>query len=66
MIGMQLPYSAKFSRVFNFSNFTNFAKIFQRKFLTRGMWRACAANLRNYFNEISKNCYSRKFRPSKI
>ena len=32
-----LPYGAKFSRVFNFANFQLFAKIFQRKFLTRGV-----------------------------
>ena len=32
-----IPYSAKFSQVFNFANFTSFrlfAKVFQRKFLT--------------------------------
>ena len=29
-----LPYSAKFSRVFNFTNFQPFEKIFQRNFLT--------------------------------
>ena len=40
-----IPYSAKFLRIFNFANFKNFqpcAKIFQRKFLTRGVQCACA------------------------
>ena len=44
----EIPYSAKFSRVFNFANFQLFTKIFHRKFLTRSMWCVCAANLRNY------------------
>ena len=50
----------------NFVNFQPFAKVFQQKFLTYGMECARAANLRNYFNEIFKNRYSRKCRPSKI
>ena len=50
------------------SNFQLFAKIFQWKFLTHGVQCAvhAAKSLQNYFNEIFKNCYSRKFRPSKI
>ena len=35
-----IPYSAKFSWVFNFANFANFqlfVKLFQRKFLTRNL-----------------------------
>ena len=66
---MNIQYSTKFSQVFNFVNFANFqpfAKIFQRKYLTRGVRCARAASLRNYFNKISKNCYPRKFRPMKI
>ena len=62
-------YSAKFSRVFNFTNFVNFkpfVKIFQRKVLTHGAQCAHAVNSRNYFNKIFKNRYLRKFRPSKI
>ena len=43
--------------------FQTFAKIFQQKFLTRGVQCARAANS---VNEISKNRYSRKFRPLKI
>ena len=38
VIQQSVPYSAKFSRVFNFTNFANFkpsVKLFQRKFLTR-------------------------------
>ena len=31
---MDILYSAKFSRVFNFVNFQPFAKLFQRKFVT--------------------------------
>ena len=30
-----IPYSAKFSWVFNFVNFQPFAKLFQREFVTR-------------------------------
>ena len=62
---MHIPFSAKFSRVFNFANFANFQpfeKIFQQKFLTHGVRCAHAASSRN---EIFKNCYPRKFRPSK-
>ena len=46
-----IPYSAKFSRVFNFANFANFqpfAKIFQPKFLPHGVQCARAANSRDY------------------
>ena len=31
-VRLSIPYSTKFSRVFNFANFQPFAKIFQRKF----------------------------------
>ena len=44
--------------------FQPFAKIFQRKFLTRGVQRARAANSRNYFNAkiaISENVDPRIF-----
>ena len=58
-----ISYSAKFSWVFNFSNFQSFAKIFRRKFLTSGVQCVHAANSQNYFNEILKNRYSRKFGP---
>ena len=50
MLTKSIPYSAKFSRVFNFANFANFqlfAKIFQQKFLTHGVWSARAANSQN-------------------
>ena len=64
-----LLYNTKFLWAFNFVNFANFqpfAEIFQWKFLTRGVQCVHAANSRNYFNEFFKNCYSWKFRPSKI
>ena len=47
----QVPHSAKFAWVFNFTNFVNFqpvVKTFKQKFLTQRR----AANLQNYFNEI--------------
>ena len=47
-----IPYSAKISRVFNFNE----------NFLTRDVHARYAVNSRNYFNEIFKNRYSRKFR----
>ena len=59
-----IPYSAKFSCVFNFVNFQLLAKTFQ--ILTSSVQCTRAANLQNYFNKIFKNCYSRKFSPSKI
>ena len=39
-----IPYSAKFLRVFNFANFQLFAKIFKQKFLTCGVQCARAAS----------------------
>ena len=60
---VHIPYSTKFSWVFNFVNFQPFATIFQRKFLTHGMQCACAANSQNYFNKIA---IRKKIRPSKI
>ena len=61
-----IPYGAKFSLVFNFTNFTNFqpfTKVFQWKILTHGVQCVCATNSYNYFNKIFKNHYLRKFRP---
>ena len=61
-----LPYSAKFSQVFNFANFTNFAnfqlfgKIFQQKFLTRSVRYVHAASSRNEI-AIRENLDPRKF-----
>ena len=49
-----LPYSTKFSRVFNFANFAKF----QKYFLTRSMQFARAVDSWNYFNEMLKNHYS--------
>ena len=40
----QLPYSTKFSWVFNFMNFQPFAKLFHRKFLTQF---SCAESARD-------------------
>ena len=62
-------YRAKFSWVFNFADFINFqsfAKIFKRKVWTHGAQRVCAANSRNYFNEIFKNRYSGNLDPRKF
>ena len=58
-----LLYRIVLNRILQVFNFANFTKIFQRTFLTHGMQCACAANSRNYFNEIFKNHYSQKFRP---
>ena len=42
-----VPYSAKFSRVFNFADFMDFqpfVKVFQQKFVTHGVQCARVAN----------------------
>ena len=49
---------------FNIANFANFQplmKTFQQNFSTCGMQGVCAVNSQNYFNEIFKSCYLRKF-----
>ena len=58
VIQQSVPYSAKFSRVFNFTNFANFkpfVKLFQRKFLTRKPYRLCC----RIYNEHSQKRYRR-------
>ena len=50
-----IPYSTKFSQIFNFANFQPFTKIFQQKYLTCGVQCPRAANLQYYFNEFVKN-----------
>ena len=57
------------SRVFNFANFARILNRSQNyfKFLQALLQNHCAARAhsRNYFNESSKNSYSRKIRPAK-
>ena len=69
-----IPYSAKFSWVFNimkFANFPSFVKIFQRKFLTRDTHTSCShcksidgqhprAKLPNSQGNLSKEVYTFK------
>ena len=66
---VNIPYSAKFSGVFNFVNFANFqlfVKIFQRKFLTSSVRCARAASSRNYFTKSSKIAIRENLDPRKF
>ena len=58
--------SAKFSWVFNFANFQPFVKIFQRKFLTRGMRCVRTVNLRNYLTKSSTIAICENLDPQKF
>ena len=64
---LSIAYSAKFSRVLNFANFTKFSTVCENNpttiYDTRRAVCACAANSQNYFNEIFKNHYSQNLDP---
>ena len=72
--GSPVTLAYRIALIFRGSLISRTSRIFNRsrKYFNKKFWHAAcsvrvhAANSRNYFNEIFKNRYSRKFRPSKI